>query len=361
MERSRPESRGDHVMSALSAPTTLNRNELVARLAALPRLPLAHLPTPLDFCPRLTQALGGPRIYIKRDDLTGLAFGGNKTRQLEFLFPGILKQEPDTIVVGAYAQSNWCRQITAAAAKCGLRTKLVLVHGMKGGLVQGNLLLDRLMGAEVEVVQLDDMHDLEPLLEEAAAQLRRAGRRPYVIQPFGADVGAASAVGYVNAAVELDEQLERAGVRADWLFVAAANVTPAGLALGLKALGRTTRLVGICPIRWAGDRATEVAEIANGAAKLLGIPTRLEPSDVEIDESYIGERYGVVTKEGREALRLLAENEGVFLDPVYSSKAMAGLIDQIRRGRIRAGETVVFLHTGGTPALFAYAEEVMAQ
>jgi len=346
-------------MSVLSASTTLSRNELAARIAALPRLPLAHLPTPLDFCPRLTKAVGGPRIYIKRDDLTGLAFGGNKTRQLEFLFPGILKREPDTIVVGAYTQSNWCRQITAAAAKCGLRTKLVLVHGAKGHLMQGNLLLDRLMGAEVDIVQLDDMHDLEPLLEEAAEQLRLEGRRPYVIQPFAMQTAAASAIGYVNAAVELDEQLERAGVQADRLFVCAANFTPAGLAMGLKALGRRTRLTGISPIRWAGDRAAEVAGIANGAAELLGIPTRVEPSDVEIDENYIGERYGLVTTQGREALRLTAETEGVFLDPVYSSKAMAGLIDQIRSGRIGAGETVVFLHTGGTPALFAYAEEVM--
>ena len=348
-------------MSTLSASTALSRNELVARIAALPRLPLAHLPTPLDFCPRLTKALGGPRLYIKRDDLTGLAFGGNKTRQLEFLFPDIHKQEPDTIVVGAYTQSNWCRQITAAAAKCGLRTKLVLVHGVKGGLVQGNLLLDRLMGAEVDVVQLEDMHDLEPLLEQAAEQLRRAGRRPYVIQPLAMQTAAASAIGYVNAAVELDEQLERAGVQADRLFVCAANFTPAGLVLGLKALGRTTRVVGICPIRWSGNRRAEVAGISNSAAALLGIPIRVEPSDVEIDESYIGERYGLVTAEGREALHLVAETEGVFLDPVYSSKAMAGLIDQIRNGRIGAGETVVFVHTGGTPALFAYAEEVMAR
>ena len=145
------------------------------------------------------------------------------------------------------------------------------------------------------------------------------------------------------------------------MFVCAANFTPAGLVLGLKALGRTTRVVGICPIRWSGNRRAEVAGISNSAAALLGIPIRVEPSDVEIDESYIGERYGLVTAEGREALHLVAETEGVFLDPVYSSKAMAGLIDQIRNGRIGAGETVVFVHTGGTPALFAYAEEVMAR
>ncbi len=338
----------------------LTRAELAERIAGLPRVPLAHLPTPLDFCPRLTRALGGPKIYIKRDDLTGLAFGGNKTRQLEFLFPQILKQEPDTVVVGAYTQSNWCRQITAAAAKCGLRTRLVLVHGEKGPVVQGNLLLDRLMGAEVEVVRLDDMHELAPLLEKAAAELRRQGRRPYVIQPFAMKTQAASAVGYVNAAVELDAQLEVADVRADWIFLAAANITPAGLLLGLQALGRPTRMAGICPISWNDDRAADIAAIANGAAELLKLQQRVRREEVDVDESYIGERYGVVTREGREALRLVAETEGVFLDPVYSSKAMSGLIDQIRRGRIAASETVVFLHTGGTPALFSYADELMA-
>ncbi|HEX5326678.1 MAG TPA: D-cysteine desulfhydrase family protein [Acetobacteraceae bacterium] len=346
-------------MSTATAMAPLTRDQLAARIARLPRLPLAHLPTPLDFCPRLTRALGGPQIYIKRDDLTGLAFGGNKTRQLEFLFPGILAEQPDTVVAGAYTQSNWCRQITAAAARCGLRARLVLVHGVKGPLPQGNLLLDRLMGAEVDVVQLDDMHELEPLLEQAADTLRRAGRRPYVIQPFAMQTQAASAIGYVNAALELDEQLAVAGIRADRLFVAAANVTPAGLLLGLKALGRPTRLSGICPIRWADDRATDIAGIANAAADLLGLPITVQPSEVDIDESYIGERYGMVTTEGRAALRLVAETEGIFLDPVYSSKAMAGLIDRIRSGRIGSNETVVFLHTGGNPALFAYADELL--
>ena len=346
-------------MSTAAIMPSFTRDEVVARIAAMPRLRLAHLPTPLEFCPRLTGALGGPKIYIKRDDLTGLAFGGNKTRQLEFLFPEILKEQPDTVVVGAYTQSNWCRQITAAATKCGLRTKLVLVHGVKGPMPQGNLLLDRLMGAEIDVVQVSDMHDLEPLLEEAAAKLRRAGRRPYVIQPFAMKTAALSAIGYVNAAVELDAQLEAAGIRADRIFSAAANFTPAGLLLGLRVLGRPTRLAGICPIRWAGDRAGEIAGIANEAAKLLGLPITIQPSDVDIDESYIGESYGLVTPEGREAFRLLAETEAIFLDPVYTSKAMAGLIDQVRGNRIGDEETIVFLHTGGNPALFAYAEELI--
>ena len=165
-------------MTTASVTPALSREELADRIAGLARLPLAHLPTPLEFCPRLTKALGGPRIFIKRDDLTGLAFGGNKTRQLEFLFPHILKQQPDTVVVGAYTQSNWCRQITAASAKCGLQTRLILVHGVKGPMLQGNLLLDRLMGAEVDVVRIDDMHQLEPLLEEAAEELVAAGDGP---------------------------------------------------------------------------------------------------------------------------------------------------------------------------------------
>jgi len=334
---------------------------LAARLAEQPRLPIAHLPTPLDFCPRLTEALGGPKIYIKRDDLTGLAFGGNKTRQLEFLFPKILEEAPDTIVVGAYTQSNWCRQITAAATKFGLRVKLVLVHGVKGPLNQGNLLLDRLMGAEVEIVQLDDMHDLEPLLEEEAARLRRQGRRPWVIQPFAMRTQAASALGYVNAVLEIERQVRERDIRIDHFYLAGANITPGGLLLGLRALGRATRLVSISPILWEDDRAADIANIAVGAAALLRLDVPVRPTDIVIDQSYIGERYGLVTPAAREAFRLVAQTEAIFLDPVYSAKAMAGLIDHIRAGKIGAGESVIFLHTGGTPALFAYAEELTAR
>src|SRR5215472_1556744 len=183
--------------------SVLDRAALRERIAPMPRIRLAFLPTPLEHCPRLTKALGGPEIYVKRDDLTGLAFGGNKTRQLEFLFAQILKEKPDSVIAGAYTQSNWCRQITATAAKLGIKAHLVLIHGVKGPAPQGNLLLDRLMGAEVKVVELDDMHDLRPLLEAEAARLRAAGRRPYVIQPFDMATLSTSAIGYVNAALEL--------------------------------------------------------------------------------------------------------------------------------------------------------------
>lgn len=295
---------------------------------------------------------------MKRDDLTGLAFGGNKTRQLEFLFPRVLDEKPDTVIAGSYTQSNWCRQITAAAAKLGLKTRLILVHGVKGPLNQGNLLLDRLMGADVTVVELDDMHELEPLLEAEAEKLRRAGRRPYVIQPFAMETLGISAVGYVNALIELDQQLDAIGVKADYIYLAGANITPAGLLLGLKALGRATKVMSMCPIRWADDRAADIARIAAAAARHLGLPIAVRPDEVTVDESYIGQRYGVMTPAAREAFRLLAQTEGIILDPVYSSKAMSGLIDHIRKRRIGAHENVVFLHTGGNPAVFAYADDL---
>jgi len=341
--------------------SVIDRAALRERIAAVPRVRLASLPTPLEHCPRLTRALGGPEIFIKRDDLTGLAFGGNKTRQLEFLFAEILEAKPDAVIAGAYTQSNWCRQITAASAKLGIKAHLVLIHGVKGPAPQGNLLLDRLMGAEVKVVELDDMHDLRPLLEAEAARLRAAGGRPYVIQPFDMATLSTSAIGYVNAALELDEQLQDLGTRADHVYLAGANITPAGLMLGLKALGRSTGVTSICPIRWSDDRTADIANIANAAAERLGLAITVDRREVSVDEGYIGERYGRVTPAGRDALRLLAESEGIILDPVYSSKAMAGLIDHIRKGRIGKEETAVFVHTGGNPAVFAYAEDLLGE
>jgi D-cysteine desulfhydrase family pyridoxal phosphate-dependent enzyme len=338
--------------------TTISRAALQARIDALPRVRLAHLPTPLDHCPRLSEALGGPDIWIKRDDLTGLAFGGNKSRQLEFLFADILAAGADTVVAGAYSQSNWCRQITGAARKLGLEVALVLLHGEKGPALQGNLLLDRLMGADVTVVDLDSMERLTPLLEAKAAELERAGRRPYLVRPFGLDKLVLGAVGYVNGALELDAQLEASGIEPDFLYLCGANMTPAGMALGLKSLGRRTRLTNFAPIVWSEPRAADIARIAAATAARLDLDLPIAPADIDSHDEFIGERYGVVTAGGREAMRLLAGTEGIILDPVYSAKAMAGLIDHVRTGRIGKGQTVVFLHTGGTPALFAYAADL---
>ena len=339
------------------APAT--RAGLTARIEALPRVRLAHLPTPLDSCPRLAEALGVRALHVKRDDLTGLAFGGNKTRHLEFVFAEILKSGADTVVAGAYTQSNWCRQITAAARKLGLEVSLVLIHGVKGPAVQGNLLLDRLMGAEVTVVDLDTMEKIQPLLDEKARALEAAGRRPFVIAPFALDQQVLAAIGYVNTAIELDAQFDEAAIDPSYVFICGANITPAGLIVGLRALGRRAKVAAISPIHWEEDRASDITRIAAAVIRKLGLNVVIGPDDFVADERYVGEDYGKVSPECRAALRLVAETEGLFLDPVYSGKAMAGLIDQVRRGTIGPDETVVFVHTGGTPAIFAYADDLI--
>jgi L-cysteate sulfo-lyase len=234
----------------------------------------------------------------------------------------------------------------------------VLLHGEKGPALQGNLLLDALMGADVTVVDLDSMELLTPLLEAKAAELQRAGRRPYVVRPFGLDKLVLGAVGYVNGALELDAQLEAAGIDPEFLYLCGANMTPAGMALGLRALGRRAKLVNIAPITWSEPRAVDIARIAGAVAAHLDLDVQIAPADIDNHDDYIGARYGVVTEGGREAMRLVAGTEGIILDPVYSAKAMAGLIDHVRTGRIGRGQTVMFLHTGGTPALFAYAADL---
>ncbi|MCB2053036.1 MAG: D-cysteine desulfhydrase family protein [Geminicoccaceae bacterium] len=340
----------------------MKHETLQAKLDALPRVRLAHLPTPLEPCPRLSAALagpgGGPQIWVKRDDLTGLAFGGNKTRQLEFVFAELLARGADTLVIGAYTQSNWCRQATAAAMKLGLDVALVLLHGEKGPRLQGNLLLDRLMGADVTVVDLDSMEKLQPHLDAKADSLSAAGRKPYVVAPLGVESLSLGALGYVGAALEMDAQCTAAGLDPAHLYLCGANMTPAGLALGFEALGRRVHIRNVAPIRWTMPRDEDIARIAEATARRLDLDVRIDKSVIDNTDAFIGERYGVVTEEGLEALKLAARTEALILDPVYSSKAMAALVADVRDGKITADEPVVFLHTGGNPALFAYAEDL---
>ena len=324
------------------------------RLATFPRAKLAFLPTPLEACVRLSRELGGPDIFIKRDDLTGLAFEGNKTRQLEFVFGEVLAASTDTVVAGAYTQSNWCRQISAAARKYGLEPVLVLAMGVGGPQVQGNLLLDMLMGADVTVVPALD-EELQPYLEAKALQLQRAGRKPYLISSFETRTQSLAALGYVEAVLEICDQLGRAP---DHIYVAGSEMSPAGLMTGVRALGLATKVTSISPIAYPEPRRVEIARICNGVAKRLGLDLEFQPDDIAVDDAYIGEAYGIVSEAGHEAIRLLATREGLILDPVYTSKGMAGLIDQIRQGRLVKGESVIFVHTGGLPALFAYAQDL---
>jgi 1-aminocyclopropane-1-carboxylate deaminase/D-cysteine desulfhydrase-like pyridoxal-dependent ACC family enzyme len=329
-----------------------------AALARVPRLRLGHLPTPLEPAPRLSAALGGPDILIKRDDCTGIAFGGNKIRQHEFLFAAAKAAGADSIVIGAATQSNWCRQAAAVAAKLGLAAHLVLVHGIKGPTIQGNLLLDRILGAEVTVVPGTDLEVLPAHLAAKADELRAKGRKPYNFGWADLTTQSTAALGYVNAALELDGQLRALGREAAAIYLAGFDVTPAGLNFGVHALGRGTRVVAINPLKTSRDRRGEIADICAGIGERLGLPSPVTAADVISLDDYIGPGYGIVTPAAREAILLAGRTEGLILDPVYTSKAMAGLADHIRRGDLRKGQTVVFIHTGGTPALFAYAEDI---
>ena len=337
--------------------TTL-RDELRRRIDALPRVALGHWPTPLDDCPRLSAALGGPRILMKRDDCTGLALGGNKTRQLELILGRALAEGCDTLVAGAFAQSNWCRQIAAAGAKLGLAVHLVLKSGVTGTAPQGNLLLDRLFGATIDFVDIPDAAGLTPQLEAAAARLAAAGRRPRVLGTYEDKLLAALA--YAGAMAELDEQLAARGLAADRLYLSGADKTPAGCHLGMAALGGRTRVMGVTPIAWEVPRPGDIAKIASDAARLVGLDLAFKAADIDNDDGHIGPRYGLPSPEGTAAMALVARTEGIVLDPVYTAKAMAGLIADIRSGEVGRDETVVFLHTGGLPALFALADEVAA-
>jgi 1-aminocyclopropane-1-carboxylate deaminase/D-cysteine desulfhydrase-like pyridoxal-dependent ACC family enzyme len=214
------------------------------------------------------------------------------------------------------------------------------------------------MGADVTVVDLDTMEKLQPHLDAKAQELRSRGRKPFMVAPLDPESLSLGAVGYVDAALELDAQLEAAGIEPAAMVVAGANMTPAGLALGMKALGRRLPLVNVAPIKWSFDRATDIARIASGAARRIGLDVQLRPEEIENHDEYIGERYGLVTEGGLEAMKLLAGTEGIILDPVYSAKAMAGLIDQVRKGRWSKDQKILFIHTGGTPAVFAYAQDL---
>src|SRR5262245_12480559 len=257
----------------------LTIDALADRLAQIPRVPLAHLPTPLEFCPRFSKALGNINVLVKRDDLTGLAFGGNKTRQLEFIFGEVLRSGADVVVAGAYTQSNWCRQITAAARKFGLDVALVLAHGVKGPLLQGNLLLDKILGADVTMLDVLD-EELQPHLEAKAELLRAQGRKPFLISSFELGTQSLAALGYVEAVVEIVRQLGSTGRTLDYLFVAGSEMSPAGLNVGVKALGLSTRVVSVSPIVYPEARADEIARIATACAARLELDISFTPADI---------------------------------------------------------------------------------
>ena len=330
--------------------------DLCERVTRVPQAELGHFPTPLEDCPRLSDKLGGPRILIKREDCSGLAFGGNKVRQLTFTIGEAVHLGADTIVHGAASQSNHCRQAAAACARLGLKCYLRLARDHKS-VVQGNLLLDYLAGADVELVDVPFGDELHAVKEALAEELKIEGLKPYVVG--GPHATALAAVSFTWCMAEIYRQQETLGVEADWIYVASAGGTQAGLVLGAKVLGMKIKPFGVAPLSW-DNRIDRIQQAANAAAAILDLEVNIDNNEVRNTDAFVGRGYGMLTPECAEAIRLVAQTEGIFLDPVYSGKAMAGLIDHVDRGQLTCDETVIFLHTGGTPQLFVYNEELCA-
>jgi len=325
----------------------------------LPRYPLATLPTPITDAVRLRAALGGPskcpRILIKRDDLTALGLGGNKARKLEFLIADALAQGAHTVITTGAVQSNHARMTAAAACIAGLRCVLVLTSRYDVPLVEGNLLLDRLFGADVRFVPSED-----PMLavgrdQEVVANVVReeaaAGRRAYVIPVGGSS--AVGAIGYVTGTAELVGQLRGMGAAPTRLyFGSGSRGTQAGLTLGAKLSDAPYKLWGVAVSAGEPEKIERAKKAANEAAALLGVSARVDRDDLFTDQGFIGEGYAIPTAAGLEAIDLLARTEAILLDPVYTSKGFSALLYHVRAGDIPPTDTIVFLHTGGVPALF---------
>jgi len=327
------------------------------RIESLPRVALAQLPTPVEKLERLSRELGGPELLIKRDDQTGLALGGNKVRKLEFLVGQAIQQGADTLVTVGAAQSNHCRQTAAAAAKVGLHCELIL-NGKKPELPNGNLLLDQLLGARMHWIERSQR---QAKLRELPEQLRAEGRKPYVI-PVGGSNGV-GATGYVLAMMELGDQLRPSKQRVDHIvFGTSSGGTQAGMVLGARIAGFEGQLHGLSIDKDEPEHEeyeAEVAQIANECAEYIGSDVRLAKEDSKVVYGYKGEGYGIIGDLEREAIRLMARREGIILDPVYAGRAFGALVDLVRKGVFKRGETVLFWHTGGAPALFAYAKDVV--
>ncbi len=332
---------------------------VTGRPAPIPHVALAHLPTPLEPLTNLSKALGGPRIWVKRDDATGLAFGGNKARKLEYLMADAIEQRADVVLTTGAMQSNHCRQTAAAAARLGVECELLLEdrfadwpNAYRQG---GNRFLDDLVGARVTEYEVGT--DMTAALEQRAGELRAAQRNPYIVAMGGSSV--IGAMGYRTAAVEILRQGEEvSGEIREIVHATASGGTQAGLIAGLAIKRSAVPVLGISAGAPASYLQPLVHNLAAEVIQRIGIDRPIPEAAVVVDDSHVGEAYGVPTDSMREAVGLCARTEGLLLDPVYSGKAMAGLIAHIRAGRYQRDDNVVFIHTGGTPALFSYRDSL---
>ena len=327
------------------------------KLSAFPRVPLAHLPTPLELMPRLSEALGGPQIYVKRDDCTGLATGGNKTRKLEYSMGEALARGADTVITVGAVQSNHVRQTAAAACKLGLKCEVLLEHRVQDPTLlyrtSGNILLDRIFGANLREYPKGTDFDAE--MAAVAEEIEANGGTPYII-PGGAS-NAVGALGYVGCGLELLQQFKEQSLDVDHIVTATGSAgTHGGLAVGIRGGGSDLPILGIGVNAPKDIQEERVYKLACETAELVGAPGVVARDDIVADCNYIGAGYGVPTDSMNEAVLMLARLEGLLFDPVYSGKALAGMIDYVRQGRFDRSDTIVFLHTGGAAGLFAYAD-----
>ncbi|WNJ98556.1 D-cysteine desulfhydrase family protein [Thalassospiraceae bacterium LMO-JJ14] len=348
----------DNVISATAQARRLSEGACPLT-AGFARAVLAETPTPLQYLPRLTAHIGGPNIYIKRDDNTGFALGGNKVRQMEYVFGDILGKDVDTVLTTSAVQSNHLRVVAAACAKFGLRCDIQRENRVQtsdpGYAETGNAFLQKLFGASVHEFPVgEDEEAADAALEVRAAEFRAAGQRPYVLGmgPKNPHLGA---LGYVDAAHELLAQADASGLDIDTVVLPSGSAaTHAGMLAGLKALGHPARVIGICVRRHRAAQEERVLQRARETARLIGADGAVSQADVYIRDEFLGGGYGQATDGMKEAVSALATTEGIVLDPVYSGKAMAGLMSMARDGTFDPADNVVFVHTGGVPALFAY-------
>ncbi|MEM8837319.1 MAG: D-cysteine desulfhydrase [Pseudomonadota bacterium] len=322
-----------------------------------PRLTFAHLPTALEPMDRLSKEIGGPRIWIKRDDCTGLSTGGNKTRKLEFLMAEAQEMGADLVMTQGATQSNHARQTAAFAARLGMDCHILLEDrtGSKDPNYNGNgnVFLDFLHGATAE--KRPGGLDMNAEMENVADEFRAKGRKVYTIPGGGSNP--TGALGYANAAMELVQQANAIGLKIDRIVHATGSAgTQAGLVVGLKAINANIPLLGIGVRAPKPKQEENVYNLAVKTAEKLGCPGVVNREDVEANTDYVGEGYGIPTKECLEAIEMFARFEGILLDPVYSGKGAAGLVDLIRKGAFADDENIVFLHTGGAAALFGYTD-----
>lgn len=329
-------------------------------IVQLPRISLGYWPTPLHELPHLSATLGGPRIFIKRDDLTGLALGGNKCRKLEYVLADAKQRGIDTLITSGSSQSNFALQMAAAASKLGMEPYLVLVKGEHVE-TQGNLLLHNILNSTVTILEVNDPSEMfttmPKKMNELADKLRSKGRNPLVI-PAGAFIPLGTA-GWVNAAEEISQQLQDQKINVHHGVLAnGSGGTQAGLTLGFKHLTLPLETIGISVLNEKDEAKNIVLNQITETAKLLNLDKTITLDEITIYDDYIGQGYGIPTKECIEAIRLVAKAEAIFLDPVYTGKAMSGLIDLIKKGHFSKKDTVLFIHTGGVAADFAYSEEL---